>query len=603
MTAQVPVMMTSKMRQDLRTAGFSDAEIAGMTPTEAWEKLGGLPEKPAYSAAKRYRDSSLSFFPLRQVKGDIEASKKQASDALKATGALNEDGIPSWGEFQRRLPTDSELTAWFNNGKDRNIAIVTGKVSRGLVVPDFDDIDAYKQWAAAYPEIASKTATAQTGKGYHVFLRMDDPPGNGKFEYAGKIHDVKGEGGYIVAWPSVHGSGRRYEWLPGQAPWEVGIMAINSLADVGIVVKCDDPPAPVTTPAPPSGGYNPLEILKAIASIPDPATRKKLLAAAESILIKTEEPKKVEVLSADVILGTDYPEQPKVIPDLLPVGLTILAGKPKLGKSWLALQEALAVASGGKMFDREVMPGPVLFCALEDSPRRLKDRMLKQNWPKGLPVDFLAIGEFDNQIGGFANGGIDTLARLIQSKGYRLVVIDTLARALRSNNIKDARSSVEMVGAMSPIQEMAHKCNAAVVLIDHMRKAGGADIDVVTDTMDSISKAGVVDTLWGLYRERGKVEAKLQITGRDIDEQTLAIKMDWLTACWQCEGDYYAKKISEAKQQILDALEVLGSATNQRIAEATGQNKGNVSTRLKELIVAGLVSQLPLDGQIVYIKK
>lgn len=226
--------------------------------------------------------------------------------------------------------------------------------------------------------------------------------------------------------------------------------------------------------------------------------------------------------------------------------------------------------------------------------------MILQNWLKGLPADFMTIGEFDEKIGSFASGGADRLAQLIQEKGYRLVIIDTLARALRSNKIKDARSSVEMTAALAPVQEMAHKCNSAVVMIDHMRKMGGADPDVITDTMDSISKTGVCDTAWGLYRERGKTEAKLQITGRDVDEVTLALKMDWLTACWQCEGDYYALKMTEGRQKILDALQLLGPATNAAIAKATEQDTGNTHKQLQEMVIAGMVKRSTRGKEILY---
>lgn len=59
----------------------------------------------------------------------------------------------------------------------------------------------------------------------------------------------------------------------------------------------------------------------------------------------------------------------------------MLAGRPKLGKSWLALQLAQASACGGKVFEQSVEPGPVLYIALEDSERRLQQRLQLQGWP------------------------------------------------------------------------------------------------------------------------------------------------------------------------------------------------------------------------------
>src|SRR5690242_7219011 len=82
-------------------------------------------------------------------------------------------------------------------------------------------------------------------------------------------------------------------------------------------------------------------------------------------------------IDARAILNGDYPEPEFVISDLLLRGVTILAGRPKIGKSWLALQLALSVARNSRALSRfEVMrPGGVLYYGLEESPRRTKSRL------------------------------------------------------------------------------------------------------------------------------------------------------------------------------------------------------------------------------------
>ncbi len=72
------------------------------------------------------------------------------------------------------------------------------------------------------------------------------------------------------------------------------------------------------------------------------------------------------------LLDADFPDPVWAVPDLITVGLTILAGRPKVGKSWLALQTAIAVGTGGKVLDRHVKQGSVLYLALEDNARRLQ---------------------------------------------------------------------------------------------------------------------------------------------------------------------------------------------------------------------------------------
>ena len=77
------------------------------------------------------------------------------------------------------------------------------------------------------------------------------------------------------------------------------------------------------------------------------------------------------IFSAAELQGRVFPPIQWIVPGILPEGLTLLAGKPKLGKSWLALDIAVAVASGGSVLGRECEPGPVLCLALEDNQRRL----------------------------------------------------------------------------------------------------------------------------------------------------------------------------------------------------------------------------------------
>ena len=301
--------------------------------------------------------------------------------------------------------------------------------------------------------------------------------------------------------------------------------------------------------------------------------------------------KALTLLSADLILTTDFPEPVYVIRDLLPVGLAILAGAPKLGKSWLALQIAFAIASGGIALGERVEAGPVLYLALEDPARRLKERMLKQGWTRGLPAEFMPVGRFADEIKDLNGGGGEKLARQIEARGYRLVVIDTLSRAMPSG--KDQRDVGDMTRALTPLQEIAHAHNCAVLMIDHHRKVGnggGAAPDAIGDILGSTAKGAMSDTAWGLYRERGKAGARLVITGREVVEKNLALQMDWLTGVWQMEGDADALEITARRQEILDALKTLGPAKLRDVAEALDINRGNTYQRLQDLTNAGLVA-------------
>ncbi|ACP38612.1 bifunctional DNA primase/polymerase [Saccharolobus islandicus] len=124
--------------------------------------------------------------------------------------------IVEWGEYQKERPSISEIEKWFKD-TDNNIAIVCGKVSGNLVVIDFDDTEIYEKFLKEVEkdnelsESVNNTWLVETGKGYHIYLRVD----NDKPVRTAKLPkiDIKGEGGYVVAPPSIHPSGKRYEFV------------------------------------------------------------------------------------------------------------------------------------------------------------------------------------------------------------------------------------------------------------------------------------------------------------------------------------------------------------------------------------------------------
>ena len=303
------------------------------------------------------------------------------------------------------------------------------------------------------------------------------------------------------------------------------------------------------------------------------------------------------LLSADTVMTTDWPEPVWAIPHYLPVGLTILAGKPKRGKSLLAMQIAKEVGRGGRILGGPVEPGPVLYLALEDPAQRLKDRMLKQGWPRGLPVEFMTLGQFYDNVGDLQNGGGVKLADQIDLKHYRLVVIDTLSRSVTG----DQNDVAAMTAALTPLQEMSHEHNTAVLLVDHHRKGSMGDPDAISDILGSTAKGAMADSLWGLYREQGKAGAKLSITGRDVEERTLALTIDWQSCCWECDGDADQLEVAERHNDIIAYLEDVGSAGVVTISGAVDRDKGNVFHDLQDLVNNGTIRKTGKGrGQVKY---
>ena len=114
----------------------------------------------------------------------------------------------AWKQFQSRRPHQTELVDWFHQA-DHQIGVVCGTISGNLEVLDFETPEEYAGWASRHRDLAGTTRTVQTGKGVHVYYRRPDtPPGNRKLKPG--LVETRGEGGMVLAPPSLHPSGKRY---------------------------------------------------------------------------------------------------------------------------------------------------------------------------------------------------------------------------------------------------------------------------------------------------------------------------------------------------------------------------------------------------------
>jgi putative DNA primase/helicase len=121
-----------------------------------------------------------------------------------------------WKEYQTRKPTNGELKEWFGNpSQPKNIAIVTGKISK-LVVLDVDSEEAFRKIKEQF-EIP-KTLITTTGKGYHLYFCYDYQENLSNKTGIMPSVDIRAEGGYVVAPPSIHQTGRQYEFMEN---WQI----------------------------------------------------------------------------------------------------------------------------------------------------------------------------------------------------------------------------------------------------------------------------------------------------------------------------------------------------------------------------------------------
>jgi len=270
----------------------------------------------------------------------------------------------------------------------------------------------------------------------------------------------------------------------------------------------------------------------------------------------------------------------------------MLAGRPKIGKSWMLLQLAGAVASGGKFLGESVERGEVLYLALEDNPRRIKSRADAMHLPE-CPITF----KFEWRP--LQDGGLDDLFLECEREHYRLIVIDTLARTIPGVNLNDENPIGVIVNTL---QSMALKHGMTILPAHHTRKANGMWADPIDDLMGSTAISRALDAVLAIYRQQGKADMMLKGRGRDTEEFELALNFDGATKCWQSLGDAYEVQISDAKHEILEYLEDAGKASLSGIAQGVGKDKSNTNKHLHDLLNDGKVRMERIEGQVYYEK-
>lgn len=299
---------------------------------------------------------------------------------------------------------------------------------------------------------------------------------------------------------------------------------------------------------------------------------------------------KFGTIRADILAGMEFEPVKWAIPRLVPEGLTIFAGKPKLGKSFMCLQMSEAVGAGeGKLFGVEdIEIGDVLYCALEDSQRRLHSRLHKMHPWGGNVSDRIHFATEWPRIG---DGCIEALDDWCdEHPNARLIILDTWRAIKPLANVRGSSAYDEDATAAAPLLEFTkRRPGLAVIVVHHVRKM---DADDIFDTISGThGLTGIFDTLMVLARHGEGV--KLAAQGRDLEGYEKALDRDKLTGGWMVKGDAREIAKTNERQELLDALADADgeSLTLAAIASAVGKRKDTTRYLLKKLIEEGRVAQ------------
>ena len=223
----------------------------------------------------------------------------------------------------------------------------------------------------------------------------------------------------------------------------------------------------------------------------------------------------------------DLPKTKFVIKDLLPQGLAIIGGSPKVGKSWLMLDWCVRIAKGESIWDFITEKGTTLYVSLEDTTSRLQERLLSvtDEAPNVFFTTFsFKIGDgLEEQIKNFVEEHPDTV----------LIVIDTF-QMIRSTE-KDV-SYASDYNEIEIIKRLAEELGITILLVHHLRKQGDSDPFNMLSGTNGL--AGGVDTMFVLDKsKRCSTNATLYCSGRDIEDREIELCFDKDNCVWNFISD------------------------------------------------------------------
>ena len=398
--------------------------------------------------------------------------------------------LPSWKEFQNRLPTVNQIEGWFNQYPNANAAELTG--NHEMVV----DVDR----PGAEPEFATRTVRTGGG-GLHYYFATNR---RWKNSAKGDVH-VRGEGGYVLIPPSAHRSGNIYRYLDEGKPAQIERGAI----------KLIDPEAVFSGNRHDAAGkfighlfkegkgvhqvrkelmqwneehvYPPLSQNELNRYIDDVATKEKAQAETQKV-IPERFPSMLEFLS--IYTPT---RQKWLVQDWIPYSSAgIVSGLPGTYKTWLLLELAISLSSGKPFLNSFEVPepNPVIFCQLEDDYTLLADRMrlllggCEPTFEEGILTTLfhpnLPIRMYDGRrLDISSNESIKALEEIVGDTKAKLLVIDPMNAAV---NMEDY--GIKSIAALNRFKEIRDRTGCTLMFGHHDQKS--ASVSTRTSTYGTV---------------------------------------------------------------------------------------------------------------------
>jgi hypothetical protein len=335
---------------------------------------------------------------------------------------------------------------------------------------------------------------------------------------------------------------------------------------------------------------NPLELKRAlswIGKVPDEKTESK----------KTVVDFFENSLDMETILKTEFPPIQFTVRPVMPEGLGLVAGRPKAMKSWTMLDLAYCVQNNLNWMNHEVVQGDVLYLALEDNPRRMKDRITKLGHSKCKKHPTIVTES------PYLNYGLEESIRAWTKQVFhpRLVIVDTLAKVKNQWNRSDTAYDKDNK-LLRDVQHLAGELSITIIFVSHL---GKAQQDYSWDKIQgSTGMQGMTDFMWMLDRGDQGTSASLKGRGRDMEDFEYALTWNEKTWKYDCEGKLYEIQMQENRREIIEAMKHYAYTEKQlvvkpnEVANFLGQTSVKGKSRISKTMQRMLNSRDLIKGEV-----
>ena len=264
--------------------------------------------------------------------------------------------------------------------------------------------------------------------------------------------------------------------------------------------------------------------------------------------MNVQTPKRLAVIDGETLMDARLPKRNFCVETLLPEGISMLGGAPKVGKSWMVLLLALQVAKGEPLWNLPTKQGTVLYLALEDSLSRLQDRVNRLTGEAPASIHFATtagtIGdELCMQISKFKLENPDTV----------LVIIDTF-QIVRNRGVET--SYANDYEEVRELKALADDLKISLLLVHHLRKQG--DSYPLNKLSGTTGISGAMDAVFILDRSKRNANcATLFCTGRDIESREIEIQLKKENCEWELKGDSLEEPTLSQPEEITLLIEMM----------------------------------------------